>query len=105
MLALPNQKRSSKHYRFLLSQIKGRRAEAQSLSQSSTRYLEWLREKSVPEARSGSAMARRVLRYGNTTDACAAAAAKGALLALTGTPVNRVGVPSPYGVRFEILVK
>jgi cobalt-precorrin-5B (C1)-methyltransferase len=50
-------------------------------------------------------MARRVLRYGNTTGACAAAAAKAALLALTGTTVDRVGVPSPYGIRFEILVK
>jgi cobalt-precorrin-5B (C1)-methyltransferase len=50
-------------------------------------------------------MARRVLRYGNTTGACAAAAAKAALLALTGHPVDRVGVPSPYGIRFEILVK
>ena len=45
------------------------------------------------------------MRYGNTTGACAAAAAKAALLALTGTVVDRVGVPSPYGIRFEILVK
>jgi cobalt-precorrin-5B (C1)-methyltransferase len=50
-------------------------------------------------------VARRVLRYGNTTGACAAAAAKAALLALTGHPTDRVGIPSPYGVRFEILVK
>ncbi len=48
---------------------------------------------------------RRVLRYGNTTGACAAAAAKAALIALLGHPVDRVGVPSPVGVRFEILVK
>jgi cobalt-precorrin-5B (C1)-methyltransferase len=48
---------------------------------------------------------RRVLRYGNTTGACAAAAAKAALIALVGKPVDRVGVPSPIGVRFEILVK
>ncbi len=50
-------------------------------------------------------MARRVLRYGNTTGACAAAAAKAALIALLKEPVDRVGVPSPYGIRFEILVK
>ncbi len=50
-------------------------------------------------------MARRVLRYGTTTGACAAAAAKAATLALTDHPVDRVGVPSPYGIRFEILVK
>jgi len=48
---------------------------------------------------------RRVLRYGNTTGACASAAAKAAVLALLGSPVDRVGVPSPIGVRFEILVK
>jgi cobalt-precorrin-5B (C1)-methyltransferase len=45
------------------------------------------------------------LRYGNTTGACAAAAAKAALLALLDHPVDRVGVPSPVGIRFEILVK
>ena len=45
------------------------------------------------------------MRYGNTTGACAAAAAKAALLALIDHPVDRVGVPSPFGVRFEILVK
>ncbi len=50
-------------------------------------------------------MARRVLRYGNTTGACAAAAAKAALIALLKEPVDRVGIPSPFGVRFEILVK
>jgi cobalt-precorrin-5B (C1)-methyltransferase len=48
---------------------------------------------------------RRVLRYGNTTGACAAAAAKAALIALLDHPVDRVVVPSPIGVRFEILVK
>jgi cobalt-precorrin-5B (C1)-methyltransferase len=48
---------------------------------------------------------RRVLRYGNTTGACAAAAAKAALIALLEHPVDRVGIPSPVGVRFEILVK
>jgi cobalt-precorrin-5B (C1)-methyltransferase len=48
---------------------------------------------------------RRVLRYGNTTGACAAAAAKAALIALLDHPVDRVGIPSPVGVRFEILVK
>ena len=48
---------------------------------------------------------RRVLRYGNTTGACASAAAKAAVLALLSSPVDRVGVPSPIGIRFEILVK
>jgi cobalt-precorrin-5B (C1)-methyltransferase len=48
---------------------------------------------------------RRVLRYGNTTGACAAAAAKAALIAVVKEPVDRVGVPSPFGIRFEILVK
>lgn len=45
------------------------------------------------------------MRYGNTTGACAAAAAKAAVTALVGKPVDRVGVPSPIGVRFEIFVK
>ncbi len=45
------------------------------------------------------------MRYGNTTGACAAAAAKAALTAVIDRPVDRVGVPSPVGVRFEILVK
>jgi cobalt-precorrin-5B (C1)-methyltransferase len=48
---------------------------------------------------------RRVLRYGITTGACAAAAAKAALITLLDKPVDRVGVPSPLGIRFEILVK
>lgn len=48
---------------------------------------------------------RRALRYGNTTGACASAAAKAALIALLNHPVDRVGVPSPIGVRFEILIK
>ena len=45
------------------------------------------------------------MRYGNTTGACAAAASKAALIALLNNPVDRVGVPSPFGIRFEILVK
>jgi cobalt-precorrin-5B (C1)-methyltransferase len=53
----------------------------------------------------GVVRTRRALRYGNTTGACAAAAAKAALIALVKEPVDRVGVPSPIGVRFEILVK
>ena len=48
---------------------------------------------------------RRVLRHGNTTGACSAAAAKAALIAILNEPVDRVGVPSPFGIRFEILVK
>jgi cobalt-precorrin-5B (C1)-methyltransferase len=48
---------------------------------------------------------RRVLMYGNTTGACATAAAKAALITLLDKPVDRVGIPSPLGIRFEILVK
>jgi cobalt-precorrin-5B (C1)-methyltransferase len=48
---------------------------------------------------------RRVLRYGNTTGAYATAAAKAALITLLDEPVDRVGIPSPLGVRFEILIK
>lgn len=48
---------------------------------------------------------RRVLKYGNTTGACATAAAKAALITLLHDPVDKVGIPSPLGVRFEILVK
>lgn len=48
---------------------------------------------------------RRVLRYGNTTGACATAAAKAALITLLDKPVDRIGIPSPFGIRFEILIK
>jgi len=48
---------------------------------------------------------RRVLKYGNTTGAYAAAAAKAALITLLSNPVDRVGIPSPLGIRFEILIK
>ncbi len=48
---------------------------------------------------------RRVLKYGVTTGACAAAAAKAAALTLLDKPVKSVGVPSPLGIRFEILIK
>ena len=48
---------------------------------------------------------RRVLRHGITTGVCAAAATKAALLTLLSNPVDRVGIPSPIGIRFEILVK
>jgi cobalt-precorrin-5B (C1)-methyltransferase len=48
---------------------------------------------------------RRVLRYGNTTGACATAAAKAALVTLLDKPVDRIGIPSPLGIRFEILIK
>jgi cobalt-precorrin-5B (C1)-methyltransferase len=50
-------------------------------------------------------MMRRVLRYGNTTGAYAAAAAKAALITLLDKPVDRVGIPSPLGIRFEIVIK
>jgi cobalt-precorrin-5B (C1)-methyltransferase len=48
---------------------------------------------------------RRVLKYGNTTGAYATAAAKAALVTLLDKPVDRVGIPSPLGIRFEILIK
>ena len=48
---------------------------------------------------------RRFLRYGTTTGACAAAAAKAALSTLLGNPVDRVVIPSPIGIRFEIPVR
>ncbi|MCW4005326.1 MAG: cobalt-precorrin-5B (C(1))-methyltransferase CbiD [Candidatus Bathyarchaeota archaeon] len=47
----------------------------------------------------------RFLKYGLTTGACAAAAAKAALIALTDSPVERVVIPTPIGIRFEIPVK
>lgn len=48
---------------------------------------------------------RRFFRHGITTGACAAAAAKAALIALINNPVDRVVIPSPIGIRFEIPVK
>ncbi|MDI9644546.1 MAG: cobalt-precorrin-5B (C(1))-methyltransferase CbiD [Candidatus Verstraetearchaeota archaeon] len=47
----------------------------------------------------------RFLRYGLTTGACSAAAAKAAVIALLGSPVDRVVIPTPIGIRFEIPVK
>ncbi|WNZ30469.1 MAG: cobalamin biosynthesis protein CbiD [Candidatus Bathyarchaeota archaeon] len=48
---------------------------------------------------------RRVLKYGNTTGAYATAVAKAAVITLLDKPVDHVGIPSPLGIRFEILVK
>ncbi|MCW4016944.1 MAG: cobalt-precorrin-5B (C(1))-methyltransferase CbiD, partial [Candidatus Bathyarchaeota archaeon] len=48
---------------------------------------------------------RRVLKYGNTTGAYATAAAKAAVITLLDKPVDRVGIPSPLGIRFELFVK
>ena len=48
---------------------------------------------------------RRVLKYGNTTGAYATAAAKAAVITLLDKPVDHVGIPSPLGIRFEILIK
>lgn len=45
------------------------------------------------------------LRYGITTGACAAAAAKAALITLLDKPVERVSVPTPIGLRLEVPVK
>jgi cobalt-precorrin-5B (C1)-methyltransferase len=50
-------------------------------------------------------MMRRVLRYGNTTGAYATATAKAALITLLDKPIDRVGIPSPLGLRFEILIR
>ncbi|MCW4044385.1 MAG: cobalt-precorrin-5B (C(1))-methyltransferase CbiD [Candidatus Bathyarchaeota archaeon] len=47
----------------------------------------------------------RFLKYGITTGACAAAAAKAAVTALVNNPVDRVVIPTPIGIRFEIPVK
>jgi cobalt-precorrin-5B (C1)-methyltransferase len=47
----------------------------------------------------------RFLKYGLTTGATAAAAAKAAVIALVSTPVNRVVIPTPIGIRFELPVK
>jgi cobalt-precorrin-5B (C1)-methyltransferase len=47
----------------------------------------------------------RFLKYGITTGASAAAAAKAAVIALISNPVERVVIPTPIGIRFEIPVK
>ncbi len=47
----------------------------------------------------------RFLKYGISTGASAAAAAKAAVLAMTNTPVEKVVIPTPIGIRFEIPVK
>jgi cobalt-precorrin-5B (C1)-methyltransferase len=47
----------------------------------------------------------RFLKYGITTGATAAAAAKAAVIALISEPVDRVVIPTPIGIRFEIPVK
>jgi cobalt-precorrin-5B (C1)-methyltransferase len=47
----------------------------------------------------------RFLKYGITTGATAAAAAKAAVMALVSNPVDRVVIPTPVGIRFEIPVK
>lgn len=47
----------------------------------------------------------RFLKYGITTGACSAAAAKAALITLTSNCVDKVVIPTPVGIRFEIPVK
>jgi cobalt-precorrin-5B (C1)-methyltransferase len=47
----------------------------------------------------------RFLKYGITTGATAAAAAKAAAIAAVGEPVDRVVIPTPIGLRFEVPVK
>ena len=45
------------------------------------------------------------MQYGITTGATAAAAAKAAAIAIQGEPVDRVVIPTPIGIRFEVPVK
>ncbi len=47
----------------------------------------------------------RFLKYGITTGATAAAAAKAATIAALKEPVERVVIPTPIGLRFEVPVK
>ena len=47
----------------------------------------------------------RFLKYGITTGATAAAASKAALIAILDKPVDRVVIPTPIGLRFEVPVK
>ncbi|MDR0373204.1 MAG: cobalt-precorrin-5B (C(1))-methyltransferase CbiD [Nitrososphaerota archaeon] len=47
----------------------------------------------------------RFLKYGITTGATAAAAAKAATIAAVGEPVDHVVIPTPIGLRFEVPVK
>jgi cobalt-precorrin-5B (C1)-methyltransferase len=47
----------------------------------------------------------RFLKYGITTGASAAAASKAAVIALLSEPVDRVVIPTPIGLRFEVPVK
>jgi cobalt-precorrin-5B (C1)-methyltransferase len=47
----------------------------------------------------------RFLKYGITTGATAAAAAKAATIAALGAPVERVVIPTPIGLRFEMPIK
>ena len=47
----------------------------------------------------------RFLRYGITTGATAAAASKAAVIAVLDTPVDRVVIPTPIGLRFEVPIK
>jgi cobalt-precorrin-5B (C1)-methyltransferase len=47
----------------------------------------------------------RFLKYGISTGASVAAAAKAAVFAITNAPVDRVVIPTPIGIRFEIPVK
>ncbi len=47
----------------------------------------------------------RFLKYGLTTGATAAAAAKAAATAIVKEPVDRVVIPTPIGLRFELPIK
>ncbi|MCW3995175.1 MAG: cobalt-precorrin-5B (C(1))-methyltransferase CbiD [Candidatus Bathyarchaeota archaeon] len=47
----------------------------------------------------------KFLKYGITTGATAAAAAKAAVTALVKEPVDRVVIPTPIGLRFEVPIK
>ena len=47
----------------------------------------------------------RFLKYGITTGATAAAAAKAATIAIVKEPIDRVVIPTPIGLRFEVPIK
>ncbi|MCS7095790.1 MAG: cobalt-precorrin-5B (C(1))-methyltransferase CbiD [Candidatus Bathyarchaeota archaeon] len=47
----------------------------------------------------------KFLKYGISTGACAAAAAKAAVLTLIDKPADHVGVPTPIGLRLEVPIE
>ena len=70
--------------------------------QSSTLCSLWLKANFTVK---GDISMARFLKYGITTGATAAAAAKAAVIAALKEPVDRVVIPTPIGLRFEVPVK